>query len=171
MSLLFTLAMLGALLTAVLRMRREVVKAAAERPEDWRVARAMPPLFVKYCVLSLVIGMCGAKVFSPQYLLWIVPLAPLVLLHDRKSDIELQGALCLVCFTTLLVWPLLYREVRPLSVLSDGTLRFYPPTSVGLAALSARSAALIWLGILLWQKGARAAPPVPRRLHLGTITE
>ena len=124
----------------------------------------MAPLCMKYCVLLLLIGMCGAKVFSPQYLLWIIPLTPLVLLHDRKSDIVLQGAVWLVCFTTLLVWPSLYGEVRPLSVLSDGSLRFHPPTAIGLAVLSIRSMALLWLTALLWKERARVAPPLAQRL-------
>ena len=142
-SLTFTVAMLGALGVAFLKMRREVMDAARRFPVEVRVASAMGPLCVKYSFLSLLIGMCGAKVFSPQYLLWIVPIAPLVLLRDRKADVAFQGAVALLCFASLLVWPLLYSEVRPHSVLADGSLRFYPPTGIGVAILSIRSAALL----------------------------
>ena len=155
-----TLAMALILACAVWRMWREVARASVEFREATRVAQAFPALIARYCVLFLVIGMCGAKVFSPQYLLWLLPLAPLVILEAPAADRTLQELMILVYFLTMLIFPLLYAEVRPHSRLPSGAPQFYPPTALGLSILTARNVVMLWLAVFLWN--ARSPLTLPR---------
>jgi hypothetical protein len=62
-----------------------------------------------YTVLAISIFMVANKVFSPQYIIWLLPLVPLL----RLRQAVLFGVICL---TTILVDPFLYKELVTLQI-------------------------------------------------------
>ena len=82
-------------------------------------------------VLSL---MAFNKVLSPQYFLWIAPLAPLAFLDDRPKRRQFVVGAFIATFLTSLVWMFYYRNI----------MQFEP---FGLAILTCRN---LFLLTLLW---------------------
>ena len=139
----------------VWRLYRELAAHGAGRPTEDRVARACPEIVVRYTVLLLAVGMCAAKVFSPQYLLWLLPLAPLVVLDTRSADRTFQVLVALTYSLTLFLYPLLHDEVMPRVHSADGTVHWFPPTALGLWVITLRNALMVWLTIFLWRSPTR----------------
>jgi uncharacterized membrane protein len=95
---------------------------------------------VRYSALTVVIFIAGGKVLSPQFLIWLLPLMPLIYDRDRNYVLTIFGA---ILFMTQLEFPFFYGELLGLN-----------PAMVILVAL--RNVMLIWLAITLIRK------PVPR---------
>jgi hypothetical protein len=142
--------LLLALVAYGLRLRREARGAAVAG----RLG-LIGPLF-----LALLIFLLGNKVLSPQYFLWLLPLAPLMPLSGRARRWFLLG-FALVCLSTFSVFPLADRaligeEVSPGSPLLSG------PNLAGALILSARSLALlaltVGLAIAIFRSGADRTP-------------
>jgi hypothetical protein len=135
----------------VWRLYHEVAASGRTRADDVRVAHAYPETIARYCVLLLAVGMCASKVFSPQYLLWLLPLAPLVVLRATSADLLFQALIGLTYFMTMFLYPLLHYEVMPRIQLADGTVQWFPPTSLGLWVISMRNALMLGLTVFLWR--------------------
>lgn len=108
------------------------------------------------------------KVGSPQYLLWLAPLLPLLPLRGRDWGLAVV-LLAAMVFTTL-VFPGQYPLVRGELVRGhdDDSLAgqvWSGPTPVGVALLAAKSVSLaiafVWLGVSVW--GDRLVAPSSRR--------
>jgi hypothetical protein len=82
--------MLGLFALTLWRYARHLRSAAGL----WRGATAM--------VVAMLIG---NKVFSPQYVLWIIPLASMAAASGRRFDTKLAGLLLLACGLTAAVHP------------------------------------------------------------------
>jgi hypothetical protein len=92
--------------------------------------------------LALLIFLMGNKVLSPQYFLWLLPLAPLMPLSDGARPWFLWG-IALVYGLTFCVFPLAGRHLigqGDFSALSG-------PTLLGALILSARSLAMLAVAV------------------------
>lgn len=95
---------------------------------------------MRYAAATVVIFMAGGKVLSPQFLIWLVPLVPLIYDGDRNYIITLTGALLVL---TQVEFPFLY-----------GELLARDPVAVTVVAV--RNVLLIWLAVVLVRR------PIPR---------
>jgi hypothetical protein len=93
-----------------------VIRGARARPAlpGLRFAAVLAPFFAAAVVASLAVAVLGSKVFSPQYLLWMMPVVPLV---PARALLPLFLA---VAGLTTAVFPYAYEHVAALS--SGGTL-------------------------------------------------
>ncbi len=69
----------------------------------WLQWRGKLPLATA-CLLTLLIIICTGKVFSPQYLIWIVPLVAYICPSDRKLLISWTA----ICAVTTWIYPYIY---------------------------------------------------------------
>ena len=95
---------------------------------------------VRYAAAVIVVFIAGGKVLSPQFLIWLLPLIPLVYDPDRRYILTLFGA---ILVTTQLEFPFYYGELLALN-----------PLVVTLVAV--RNALVIWLAVVLVRR------PLPR---------
>jgi hypothetical protein len=111
------------------------------------LAQRYPGAFVGYTLLFLMLFLTTNKVFSPQYLLWLLPLAALMPLRDRRQRF-FWGFLAVCLLTTLLV-PFLFAIdlLNPTPGLAVAFWTFNPPTVRIAVVLAFRNALL--LGLLL----------------------
>jgi hypothetical protein len=69
--------------------RRLAARAAVHEAKGGSLARIFPQTFAAYCLLFLMTFIVTNKVFSPQYLLWLAPLAPLVPFQGWRRNLFL----------------------------------------------------------------------------------
>ena len=123
-----------------------LVRALAADPPpsdgDGRLAQRRPQLFFEAAVLTLLASMSVAKVLSPQYLLWLVPLVPLV------RDVRIGVAFVAVAALTTLICPHLYQSEILRLVSGTNPPAGHGPTALGIALLCLRNGALA--GLALW---------------------
>jgi hypothetical protein len=108
-----------------------------------RLGTAFPRECLAYTLLLLMTFLLTNKVFSPQYVVWLLALAPLVPLEGWRRRLFLGGFVAL-CFLTRLICPRYLDEV--LGPPLDGASRA-GPTPFGTLLLIARS--LLLLGLIL----------------------
>lgn len=97
-------------------------------------------------VLFLLLGMIGAKVLSPQYLLWLVPLVPLTVDTSPRAAALFIGA----CVLTTIIFPHYYpSDVARLVIGPLLVPEILEPTSLGKLLIIARNAVLIAQAVLL----------------------
>lgn len=96
------------------------------------------PHTVAWMSLFLIAGICVSKVFSPQFLIWLFPLIPLL---PARYGVGKKGIM-LFGIIYLLTVVLNYHYYRSL-------IRLYP---AGILALSLRNAVLLGLAFYLWRK-------------------
>jgi hypothetical protein len=143
--------LLVALALAALAFIRLAGGERAAGPAPLTPGQLNPPLVVAVVLLVLTVLMAASKVFSPQYLIWLVPLAPLAPFPGRGRRLYL-GWFLATCVATTAIYPVLYKshlvgtEVLPAE---PATMRdpitFPGPTPLGVAVLAARNA-LVLLG-------------------------
>jgi hypothetical protein len=105
------------------------------------LARAQPAEFALAALLFLMLFVAASKVFSPQYLLWLLPLATLVPYEGRSRRLFL-GGFFLVCLLSTVLAPYLLLADLVDSTSANGVIVFRSPT--------ARFVALLWLRNLLF---------------------
>jgi hypothetical protein len=123
-----------------------VIPAAA-----WTALRVRAPL-VHLSVVLLMAGILASKVFSPQYLLWILPL--IVMWEGRRRWWVWAGFLT-ICALTTLCYPIGYTRLMA-AVGQAGTLPFGARLA-GIAPLVLRNVLLVTLTILCWRDRGQAA--------------
>jgi len=64
---------------------------------------------VKYCLMAVLFFILTCKVFSPQYIIWLLPLIPLV---TQKSKNVIWMLFVLMGIITFLIFPQYYDELR-----------------------------------------------------------
>ncbi|MBA4066855.1 MAG: hypothetical protein C0501_24740 [Isosphaera sp.] len=106
------------------------------------------------------------KVGSPQFLLWLAPLVPLLPL--RGSDRWLAAVLLAAMAVTAMIYPGQYEQVRG-ELTTDDPRTWSGPTAVGLALLVAKSVTLavafVWLTVLVWRSRPCSRPGVETPGH------
>jgi hypothetical protein len=110
--------------------------------------------------LALLIFLLGNKVLSPQYFLWLVPLAPVMPLSGQARRCFLLG-FALVCISTLVVFPLADRALIGQNLPEDAPYPLSGPNLAGAIILSARSlsmlAVAVGLAVALFRKGPNSS--------------
>jgi sorbitol-specific phosphotransferase system component IIC len=139
----------------------------------WRIARSVtstphsalrppPSALVPHVVASSLLVWFGFiltnKVGSPQYLLWVAPLVPLLPLRTW-ADWAGAGLLLAAMVATTAVFPCGYEAV--IGKQAPGEADFWPgPNRVGMCLLALKSATLVaataWLAVAVWR-----SPPAP----------
>jgi hypothetical protein len=110
------------------------------------LAQRYPHLIVCYSLLFLMLFIATSKVFSPQYLLWLIPLVALVPLGGNARRMFL-GTFLLICVLSTLLFPFLFlsdlvAEGPPLPVV---LWKFHPPSARLTAVLVLRNTLLLGL--------------------------
>jgi hypothetical protein len=116
------------------------------------VGEAFPAEIVRGSLLLLLIFILGNKVFSPQYLIWLMPLLPLL---RARYEAKRQAMLLFVvlCGMTELMYQFYWYEITGLIERPPQapTWRFGTPTPVGVALLGFRQAMLLGFGAILYR--------------------
>ncbi len=102
-----------------------------------------PESFPRYAAVFVLAFMVGSKVLSPQYMLWLLPLAPLVGGRIGKGA---SGILLATCLLTTLLFPYFYESLLDLA-------------SPGEEILIARNLLLVAMLALLLAKPTKKAKP------------
>jgi hypothetical protein len=143
----------GLFAAAVWRRRGEV------RTECCTIAQRWPRLVATFALLLLLISIVANKVFSPQYLLWVLPFVPLVDFSPRGRR-WFFAAMLAVCLLTMRIFPDCFvGEIVWVAGHDDGRVIFDGPTAYGAFLLVARNGLCAALtGVLVWT----VVPPVER---------
>jgi hypothetical protein len=97
----------GATALLLVRMRRRMAERQYDGSAGQRLAQVFPADFACYTLLFLALFICANKVFSPQYLLWLAPLAVLVPLEGSPRRTFLLAFL-LICVLSTFLMPFLF---------------------------------------------------------------
>jgi hypothetical protein len=119
---------------------------------------ARDPLLVFWAaVATLLLTLVASKAFSPQYLLWLIPLIPLLDLERRGPRFVVLVVAAAVLTTA--IFPYLYgRTIVRRDPSSDG---FLDPSPLGVALLIARNAVVVWLAWLAYRAVVDGGEPAP----------
>jgi hypothetical protein len=134
-------AVLGLAWVFVIALRR---RAAAALIGNERVAIALAPAFAGFAVASLSAAIIGSKVFSPQYLCWLLPLVPL-LPRPRSTG----WLFVILAALTTIIFPYAYEHV------AEG------PTTLGKLLLIGRNVVFVVFAILVGRTAWRAVRQAP----------
>jgi hypothetical protein len=108
------------------------------------LAQCYPAEFAAWTLLFLMLFIATNKVFSPQYLLWLLPLAALVPFEGRRRRMFLVGFL-LVCVLSSVLMPFLFVTDLLESAPPGAPPVFHPPTARFVAVLLLRNS--LFLGL------------------------
>jgi hypothetical protein len=150
--LLATVASLTMVLTLLAATGLFVVAARRQLPtKRATIAQTHPRLVAGFTALLMLLSIVTNKVFSPQYLLWVLPLIPLLDLRRSARRLYFLGTLAMVyltmrifpdCFVGDIVWSIGRNEDMPI---------FDGPSAYGAFLLLTRNAlSLILTGSLAW---------------------
>jgi hypothetical protein len=127
----------GLLLGAAGLLATAVARSAGGRRPGAAAARENAPLVAGHVLLAMMLVVLTNKVWSPQYLLWLAPLAALVP-SGRRGRRAFSAGFLAVCGLTYLIFPASVADVlgAPLPV---GPGHHAGPTSFGTALLVSRT--------------------------------
>lgn len=117
----------------------------------WGKRPSSHPVTARHLALGLGLAMTAAlicaPVLSPQYLLWILPLAPLWVSSNARGGTQAPLLFLLVCAFTVAIFPWFYFD----QVVPFGPPSPQLPTLEGRLLLWLRAAALVVLAVSLWR--------------------
>jgi hypothetical protein len=139
---LMTLALLvcGSVALLLALQARSARAGAAVEPTA-TAAQTAPDLFTAYTVLFLLLSIVSSGVLSPQYLLWLVPVVPLLAPQGRFVNFFLAAFLG-ICFFTTLVFPFAWQQEFNHAA-SLNPLVYRSPGPLGLTLLSIRNLSML----------------------------
>jgi hypothetical protein len=149
------LALLAALTLFVAALRRE----GGRRDAAATVAQSYPRLMANGTLLLLLISIAANKVFSPQYLLWVLPLAALIDMPPLVRRLYFV-ALFAVCLLTMRIFPDCFvGEIVYVVSRDAGSVVFGGPTGRGAMLLFLRNG--LFVALTGWVACHVAYHPVP----------
>lgn len=107
------------------------------------LAEQHPQLFVWASLAVLAAAMATAKVFSPQYLCWLLPVLVLIEPPHSAREAVPSAVFLVVCALTALIYPILWHEVFRAAI-QEGRLVIFLPTLRATLLMLTRN--LLWLG-------------------------
>jgi hypothetical protein len=132
-----TLVLLAAISIWMIAWARRLNDDAA----DLTIAQLHPGQIVSFATLLLLSAMATAKVFSPQYLLWLLPLAPLA-----GPALAVGGLFLLTCAATTVIFPYAYFN----EIVRAHGYTLLPPSKIGVLLLSVRNGLFVALAIVVF---------------------
>jgi hypothetical protein len=135
--------LLAAMALLLLHFRRLSRRPQAGAGPEGTLAQLHPLLMVQYSLLFLMLAIAAGKVFSTQYLLWLVPLV--VLLPPGGGQRLFLWTFFVVCVLSTALVPYLY-----LSDLIDTTVTPVPPLPLTVQPPTARLVAVLLIRNLLF---------------------
>ena len=129
------------------------------KPGSMTLAQAAPDLIVGYTVLFLLVSMASAKVLSPQYFVWLVPLVPLLAWNGALNRAILIGFLLMLGLTTVLFPYIYFSQIWPVDAAGQQIVSVPPPPALALAVLVARNLLLVGVTAGLWLNLRRQPQP------------
>jgi hypothetical protein len=149
------------LLWLVARRRR-----AEECTGEATLAQTYPLLFVFFTLLLLLLTVAFNKVFSPQYLFWVAPLAALAPFRAGPRRVVMWGFVGICALTTLIFPVLFWKYVVGVVTPETNPTRYFGPTAVGIAAVVVRNVLFLGLttfvAVLVRSHVGRFFTPEPR---------
>lgn len=121
------------------------------------LAVADPDVFLRATVLALAASLAAASVLSAQYVLWLLPLVPLL---DWSTFRRTAPVYMLVLVLTALVYPWLYADLSGVGILANDRV-VDPPHAPGVATLLARNVALLVFVLCIARDLFRRVPNEP----------
>jgi hypothetical protein len=116
----------------------------------WKQARARgaasPKLMINCSAAFLLAAIVSAKVFSPQYLLWV---GPLIALWSGKRKRLVWASFLVVCALTTLCYPFGYG--RLMEAIGQSQQLAFSARLIGIAPLVLRNLLLVMLAVLCWR--------------------
>jgi hypothetical protein len=132
-------------------------------------AQAHPGFVTAYAALFLLLFVAANKVFSPQYLVWLLPFVCLLPVEGRRLGLFLGGFVFLALLTMLLFPILFFSDLVNRTAGPDGSVILQGPTPLGASLLSVRNLLVVGLAVLLAREliqlareGRDCAPPFPQ---------
>jgi hypothetical protein len=125
-------------------------RLAHVQPGALTLAQAAPDLMAGYTVVFLLLIFASAKVLSPQYFLWLLPLMPLLSSAGNLNRTLLIGYLLLLSVTTA-IFPYLFTTQLARTPLAGEPQLVLPPTALAIVVLAARNFLLMALGFGVWR--------------------
>ena len=150
--LLTTVASLTMVLSLLAATALFVVAARRQRPAAGvTIAQAHPRLVADCTLLLMLLSIVTNKVFSPQYLLWVLPLIPLVDLRRSARQLYFLGALA-TAYLTMRIFPDCFVGDIVYCIGRDGDMPIFDgPSPHGVFLLLTRNALCVALaGSLAW---------------------
>jgi len=116
-------------------------------PSDLTIGQRWPRLVAKFTLLLLLISIVANKVFSPQYLLWVLPLVPLVDFRPVGRRLFF-AATFLMCFLTMRIFPDCFVGEIVWVIGHDGDMPIFDgPTPFGAMLLVLRNLLCVGLAV------------------------
>jgi hypothetical protein len=151
--------LLAAIACFILRLRQ--LPAAVEEPNQETLAHRYPGMLAAFVLLFLLLFIAANKVFSPQYLLWVAPLVPLLPLRGPSQRL-FMGAFLLICLLSTLLAPflLVLDMVDPTAPPTLPKTSFVHPTLRVAVVLGMRNLLLLsFIAALAWRLGKNPFQP------------
>ncbi len=107
-------------------------------------AQSAPEIFIILVIVTLLAAIATSKVFSPQYLLWVIPLFALVSFGNKQ--LKMAGIFYIAtCLCTFMIFPYLYftEFIHNGTRLPDGTILWSAPSMLATDILLIRNVLLI----------------------------
>lgn len=112
---------------------------------DGSLATSDPPLFLAAIVATLLLTLVTSKLLSPQYLIWLLALVPLLDIGAARTR-AFQLWFLFTCTVTTAIFP--YLLGRTLARHDPASGGYLDPTPLGVGLVLLRNALLIWLAWL-----------------------
>jgi uncharacterized membrane protein len=103
--------------------------------QNWSVGANETTFTIKYCLMAVLVFILTCKVFSPQYIIWLLPLIPLI---TQKSKNVIWLLFVMVGIMTFFIFPQYYDGLRGGSLITIATLVIRNMALVGILLLLIR---------------------------------
>lgn len=123
-------------IVTLLNKENKKVKKADKKAKPITIANKYPDIIIPFCLLLLLVSICFSKVFSPQYLLILMPIWPLISYSERY---------CRICSRMFVVVAILSTIIFPYRYFSD----LLELTNLGITLLVSRNFLFVLVTLIM----------------------